>query len=245
MSLPPLTFNAWLRYDVIRRMLRDLEGDVDRVLEVGAGQGALGARIAARFDYVGVEPDQRSSATARARLAEVGRGSVVRGDLSALDPSDTFDLVCAFEVLEHIEDDAGALAEWRAHLRPGGWLLLSVPAHARRFGPSDRKAGHFRRYDPEQLAGVLRSSGFNDVVVLSYGVPLGYVLEWGRNAIARRTEGSGSMAERTAKSGRYLQPPNWLSWPTRAATAPFRWVQRPFLHTGLGTGLVARARRTG
>ena len=244
MSLPPLTFNAWLRYDLIRRILRDADA-VERVLEIGAGGGAMGARLARRFDYVGVEPDTGSFATARARLAEVGQGTVVSGEVSALDPSVTFDVVCAFEVLEHIEDDAGAVAEWRDRLRPGGQILLSVPAHARRFAAGDRKAGHYRRYEPGQLATLLRSAGFVDPLVLSYGFPLGYVLEWGRNAIARRTEGKPSMAERTGESGRYLQPPDWLSWPIRAATAPFRWMQRPFVHTGLGTGLIALARRPG
>ena len=244
MSLPPLTFNAWLRYDLIRRLLRDADG-VKRVLEIGAGGGAMGARLARRFEYVGVEPDAGSFDTARARLAEVGKGTIVPGEVSALDPSATFDVVCAFEVLEHIEDDAAALAEWRERLRPGGRILLSVPAHPRRFAAGDRKAGHFRRYDPDQLGVLMRSVGFVEPAVLSYGFPLGYVLEWGRNAIARRTEGRPSMVERTGESGRYLQPPDWLSWPIRAATAPFRWIQRPFVHTRLGTGLVALARRSG
>jgi len=240
---PPLTFNAWLRYDLIRRLLPDT-GESGTALEIGAGGGAMAARLARRFRYVGVEPDAHSSATAQARLSDVGHGTIVAGDLSSLDPSACFDLVCAFEVLEHIEDDAATLNEWRERLRPGGWILLSVPAHARRFAAGDRKAGHYRRYEPDQLADLLRSQGFTDVVVLSYGFPLGFVLEWGRNAIARRVEGRESMAERSAESGRYLQPPDWLSWPIRAVTAPFRLMQRPFVHTGLGTGLVVRARRS-
>jgi SAM-dependent methyltransferase len=244
MTLPPLTLNAWLRYDVIRMLLRDGD-EVERVLEIGAGGGAMGARLARRFEYVGVEPDARSFETARTRLAKVGHGTVVPGEASALDPSATFDLVCAFEVLEHIEDDAAALIAWRERLRPGGRILLSVPAHPSRFAAADRKAGHYRRYEPDQLAHLLHSVGFRDALVLSYGFPLGYLLEWGRNAVARRGEGKRSMAERTGQSGRYLQPPDWLSWPIRGVTAPFRWMQRPFLHTRLGTGLIALARRSG
>lgn len=60
-------------------------------------------------------------------------------------------MVCAFEVLEHIEDDKEALAERVTDVRPGGQLVLSVPAFQERFEPMDRHAGHFRRYSPEEL----------------------------------------------------------------------------------------------
>jgi SAM-dependent methyltransferase len=228
MSDPPLTPNAWLRWDVVRRLLDGLE-DVERVIEVGAGEGALGARLARRYTYVGVEPDPRSRARARERV-----GTVVE----AL-PDDTFDLVCAFEVLEHVEDDGAELRLWRDRLRPGGWLLLSVPAHEKRFGPADRRVGHFRRYEPDRLATLLAETGFETSRVVSYGFPLGYALEAGRHVLAKRGEGEG-----TAGSGRWLQPSDRLGWATRLGTAPFRLLQRPFARTRLGTGIVALARRT-
>ena len=55
--------------------------------------------------------------------------------------------MCAFEVLEHIDDDALALKQWREYLRPSGWLLLSVPAHQDQYGAADELVGHYRRYD--------------------------------------------------------------------------------------------------
>jgi SAM-dependent methyltransferase len=244
MDLPPLTFNAWLRHDVIWEMLREM-GGVERVLEVGAGEGGMAPRLSSRFTYVGVELDERSSSRARDRLAKAGRGTVLHGDLSVLDPSAIFDVVCAFEVLEHIEDDRAALTEWRERLRPGGWLLLSVPARPRSFGPSDVLAGHYRRYEPAGLADLLREVGFTDVRVRMYGFPLGYVLEWGRNWIAKRRGTEGSIAERTSSSGRHLQPSDGMGWVTWSVTAPFRLLQRPWLGSSLGTGLVARARRSG
>jgi SAM-dependent methyltransferase len=227
MSDPPLTPNAWLRWDVVRRLL-DALGEVERVLEVGAGEGALGARLARRYDYVGVEPDPRSRARARERVGTV---------LEAL-PDDTFDLVCAFEVLEHVEDDEDELRAWRERLRPGGWLLVSVPAHERRFGPADRRVGHVRRYEPDRLAALLAETGFENSQLVSYGFPLGYGLEAARHLLAKRGEGEG-----TAGSGRWLQPSDRLGWATRLGTAPFRLLQRPFARTRLGTGIVALARR--
>lgn len=240
---PPLPLNAWMRYDLVRLILRSLGGQVSSVLEIGTGEGAVAARLAQRYDYVGLEPDPSAYARAVERLE--GRGRMLAGDVSALAPGDSFDLVCAFEVLEHIEDDAAALVEWQRRVREGGWLLLSAPAHQRRFGPHDRIVGHYRRYDPDALAELLRATGYADPVVFTCGFPLGYALEVGRNAIGRlaASHGNGSMDEQTAASGRWLQPPDWIGWLTAGATAPFRLLQRPFARTALGTGVVALARR--
>jgi SAM-dependent methyltransferase len=169
---------------------------------------------------------------------------VICGDVAAVEPGSRFDLVCGFEVLEHIEDDAAILREWRERLREGGWLLLSVPAHQRRFGAHDRVVGHYRRYDPGAIASLLERSGFAEPVVLSCGFPLGYLLELARNTlVARLAEPARSPEAQTAASGRWLQPPAWLGPALRAFSAPFRWLQRPFARTGWGTGLVVLARR--
>ena len=150
MKLPPLTPNAWLRYGVVSRILETLY-DVRTVVEIGAGQGAVGTRLALRYDYVGVEPDPVSCARLQERLALAGRGEGVCGGVAALDGRRSFDLVCAFEVLEHIEDDVAALVEWQEYLRPGGWLLVSVPARPAHFDVADELAGHYRRYAPEDV----------------------------------------------------------------------------------------------
>lgn len=214
-----------------------------RLLEIGAGQGAVGARLAERTDYVGVEMDQRSVAVARNRIEARG-GKVIEGEFERMALDGTFDIVCAFEVLEHIADDGQALASWRAVLRPGGRLILSVPAHPDRFGPSDVVAGHYRRYEHAQLAGLLESSGFERPEVRSYGFPLGYILEVVRNRLAaRRDEPAGSYRERTEASGRWLQPSDRSSIVMWLLALPFRWLQRPFERTRLGTGIVATAVR--
>lgn len=241
MTLPPLSPNAWLRYDVVQRLL---PADVRSVLEVGCGQGALGARLAAGgLDYVGIEPDPVSATVAASRVAAVGRGTVRSLSVEALDPASTYDLVCAFEVLEHLADDRGALATWMRHIRPGGWLLLSTPADPDRYAAADELAGHHRRYLPAGLRTLLAGAGLVEVTVCRYGGPLGYLLETGRNSLARRQRaGAASMAARTGASGRWRQPSSGAHGVvTQVATAPFRALQR--LAPDRGPGLVARGRR--
>ena len=243
--LPPLSPNGWLRWEVVSRLLPP--GRLD-VLEVGCGQGGFGARLAQRYSYVGVEPDATSCEVARSRVSP-NDGEVRQGDLSVVGADETFDLVCAFEVIEHIEDDVEALTGWATHLRPGGWLLLSTPAWQKRFGPADEMVGHFRRYDPPVLRSRMAGAGLTDVEVVHFGAPLGYVLEAGRNAVGKRrlasattTTATPSKAERSGASGRTLQPStSWTATAARLGTLPFRKLQNAF--PGTGPGLVARGRR--
>jgi SAM-dependent methyltransferase len=221
-----------------------------RVLEVGCGMGGFAARLAQRYSYVGVEPDSTSCVVAQQRLTDAGGdGEVRHGDLAVVKPDETFDLVCAFEVIEHIEDDAAAMHSWVEHLRPGGSVLLSTPAWQKRFGPADEMVGHYRRYDPPVLRALLADAGLVDVELVHFGVPLGYLLEAGRNAVGKRRlasasapTASASMAQRSDASGRTLQPStSWTATAARLGTLPFRAVQRAFPRHG--PGLVARARK--
>ncbi len=243
--LPPLSPNGWLRWEVVSRQLPAADRRL-AVLEVGCGQGGFAARLARRYDYLGVEPDALSCGVAQQRVASAGGGEVRHGDLSVVKPDEMFDLVVAFEVIEHIEDDAGALADWVAHLRPGGSLLLSTPAWQKRFGAADEMVGHFRRYDPPVLRDRLCGAGLVDVELVHFGTPLGYLLEAGRNYAGRKrlaaSAAAASMAERSDASGRTLQPStSWTATAARLGTLPFRAVQRAF--PGTGPGLVARGRK--
>ena len=237
-----MPLNAWLRYDCIARSLSQLH-DVDSILEIGPGLGAVGARLARRYKYVGLEPSPESCAIARRNIEPAG-GSVICADITALSAGDEYGLVCAFEVLEHIEDDAGTLRQWREHVRPGGWVMLSTPPFQSRFGPHDLYTGHLRRYEPDQMSALLVDTGFVDPRVWIYGFPIGYALEAARNTLARQSpHGDMSTEERTAASGRRRQPPNWLAPVTQGVSLPFRLLQRPFLSTTWGTGLFAVAQR--
>ncbi|HXF97669.1 MAG TPA: class I SAM-dependent methyltransferase [Gaiellaceae bacterium] len=235
--LPPLSLTAWLRYDLVRRLLPE---GAQRVLEIGAGVGSIGALLARRLEYVGLEPDPASYAIAARRVGKLGL--VLNTTAEEFASDGPFDLVCAFEVLEHIEDDRAALAGWLRHLAPGGTLMVSVPLGRERYGPWDEKAGHIRRYDREEIAARLEETGLASVVAVPYGFPLGSASEAVRALLARRRRDERSLAERTAASGRNYQPPAWAAYATWLAAAPFRILQRPFQGTDLGPGVVASGR---
>lgn len=232
----PLSPTAQHRWSVVDGLLSDLR--VDSVLEIGCGMGGFGARLASRYRYVGVERDPLSYAAARARIEPAG-GRVVHGSVEDLDETG-FDLVCAFEVLEHIEDDRGALAGWAAKVAAGGHLMLSVPADPARFGAADEAVGHYRRYSRQGIEEVLRSAGLRPVTVVNYGWPLGFATETVRNLLARRSSlGQQPIEARTGASGRWLQPGPRVGRALNVAVRPFEYLQT--LRPGTGPGLVAVA----
>jgi SAM-dependent methyltransferase len=84
----------------------------------------------------------------------------------------SFDAVVGGEVIEHIEDDFRAVSEGARVLRSGGVLALSVPAHPKWFGPSDRWAGHARRYSRRRLHDVIAKSGLTLESIRPWGFPV-------------------------------------------------------------------------
>jgi SAM-dependent methyltransferase len=239
---PPMPPRARLRWSLVRRAVADLAPKT--ILEIGCGMGAAGVRLAAMAPYTAVEPDDRSWAVAHERITPLG-GVVVHGDHNKVPPG-SYDLVCAFEVLEHIADDRAALADWVPLIRPGGHLMMSVPAHPERFGPMDVSAGHFRRYTVEDLRERLAEAGAVDIDIKLYGWPLGYALEAVRNRIVGRegvaSEDESVVQARTSASGRLFQPRSWLAGAAiNAGVAPFLVLQR--LRPSVGTGLFCVARR--
>ena len=238
---PPLTVVGSLRYDLIARTLRQLDG-IHRVLEIGPGVGAVGARLAYDYEYVGIEQDETSAAIARSHIEAVGLGQVLQGTTSDFELG-AFDLVCAFEVLEHIEDDEAALTEWRDLVRPGGWMMISVPAWPDRYGPYDELAGHLRRYTRSDLLCLAARVGLGDTQALAYGWPLANAFQRLWNMVASRSTLEGSAADRTARSGRWMQPRALASRTTHLLTSPFAALQARLTSTDLGVGLILVARR--
>ena len=131
-----------------------------RILEVGSGTGANLDLLSEFGQVVGLEMNPDAVAMARGACTRenvelhVGR---CPDDLDAL--GQDFDLICLMDVLEHIPQDCDALARLRTLLRPGGTILITVPAYPWMWGPHDAHLHHHRRYTPNSVARACGSAG--------------------------------------------------------------------------------------
>jgi SAM-dependent methyltransferase len=159
------------------------------------------------------------SGPALEKLTQRG-ASVVSALITSLPFADaSFDLVCALDIVEHVDDDAAALRELSRVARPGAVVLLSVPLHPELWNAFDDFVGHRRRYRPEVLADTL-----------------------GRHGLAIEHSAAYGMQPR---SSRLLDAGMWFLIHQRERA--FWWYNRVFMPMGLrfqkklefGTGLIA------
>lgn len=151
-------YNRWI-YDEIRAYAGQ------RVLEVGCGIGNMTAFFLDRALVVAL--DLLPEAVALVQQKFSGHANLItrQGDITdeavvaQLGPYG-FDTVVCLNVLEHIRDDARALAHMHRVLQPGGRLLLFAPAGRYLYGTLDEGLGHHRRYEREPLGNLVTSVGF-------------------------------------------------------------------------------------
>ena len=157
---------------------------VARVLEVGCGTGATLRGLALLFPragVTGVEPVASAQQVAAAAGCDVVLGSFER--LPAATGS--VDMLLALDVLEHLDDEAAGLAEAARVLRPGGRLLVTVPALPSIWGPHDEVNHHRRRYTRAMLCDRIIGAGFRVERVTSFNTLL-LPLAWVERSVARR-----------------------------------------------------------
>lgn len=134
----------------------------ESVVEVGSGVGHFSAQLAAHRPRRLVLTDDDAPSLAALRERYAGTPGIEVRPLTLPgrpDLGEPVDSVVAINVLEHIPDDIGALRDLSAAVRPGGRLVLWVPAHERLYGEFDRKVGHVRRYDRRSLTAAVEAAG--------------------------------------------------------------------------------------
>ncbi|RKR70114.1 methyltransferase family protein [Acidovorax sp. 94] len=140
----------------------------DCLVDFGAGNGLFSYPVAfAGYRLICVETDPVLSAIL------VSHGMTVLNDLAEAEDG-SIDYIYSLNVLEHIEDDTGILGLWFRKLRPGGKLLVYVPAFQILFSSMDRKVKHIRRYNKLELHEKISSAGF-DVAESRYADGLGFL----------------------------------------------------------------------
>ena len=166
-----------------------------RVLEVGAGTGTITRKLLDRYPDVTVtalEPADNMFGVLEACSVVYQRLAVHRQTLATCAlPPNSFDAALYLNVLEHIGDDGAELVRAAAALRPGGTLLVFVPAHEWLYSDLDYKTGHYRRYSLRQLRSVVTAAGF-EILSLRHFDVLGVAPYWLVYRVLRHNAIAGS-----------------------------------------------------
>jgi SAM-dependent methyltransferase len=146
-----------------------------RILDAGCGSGRMLQELGRYGEVSGIELDPGAAVVARSR----GHGEVREGSLERIPwDRDSFDLITCLDVIEHTPDDRATLTELRRVCRPGGWLLITVPAYQALWSQHDVANHHHRRYGRRALRQAAAESGwtlrgltsFNGILLLPAAV---------------------------------------------------------------------------
>jgi SAM-dependent methyltransferase len=202
-----------------------------RILEAGCGTGGNLGLLEQRGLVSAFEPFDDAVMSAKRRSHH---GDIRTGRLPDDLPFDegTFDLVAALDVLEHCEDDKASLAALVRLLRPGGVIVLTVPAHQGLWGSHDRRLHHRRRYGRRQLREMAMDAGLEIEFETAFNtllapIAVGYRLF--ENAL-----GIGLGNQERMPSSPVNQSLGWIFGLER------RWIARASFPFGLSYGLILR-----
>ncbi|OGX06031.1 MAG: hypothetical protein A3G87_08405 [Omnitrophica bacterium RIFCSPLOWO2_12_FULL_50_11] len=156
------------RNDLIMWALKKNFPAARSLLEVGCGTGQVLDNIHATMRVqrlVGTEIHVKGLAFCRQRLPDA---EFMQMDARAIPFADEFDVVCAFDVIEHVEEDDKVLAQMYQACRSGGGILITVPQHQWLWSYKDDFAHHKRRYCRKKLLEKVSAAGFRVTTVTSF-----------------------------------------------------------------------------
>lgn len=157
---------------------------VREVLEVGCGTGVVLAQLQRLFPnsrITGMDLFDEGLKFARQRF----RGTLIQGDVFQHSFGNSFDLIGAFDVIEHLDDDEKILRRFYEQLRSGGHLVITVPAHEGLWSYFDEVAHHRRRYAVKDLKRKLADAGFCDIYVTQFMSAL-FPLMWLKRRVGEK-----------------------------------------------------------
>lgn len=154
------------RKHLLRALLGPTIGPDALILDAGCGTGLAEDVLLDLGTVIGLD-------IAPEALCDRAAGSAESLCLASVSPApfadETFDLVVALDIIEHIEDDSAVLNEFHRICKPGGRLVLTVPAYGWMYSAHDEALGHFRRYTSSEVGRLMEDAGFR-LVKLSHCV---------------------------------------------------------------------------
>lgn len=155
--------NFWFRARnrLIVWALRRHFPQMQRYLEIGCGTGFVLAGVANAYPKVKLTGSEVFSAGLPYAARRVEKAEFIQMDARHIPYMEEFDVIGAFDVLEHIEEDQAVLVEMLRALRPGGGIIITVPQHPWLWSRQDDYACHVRRYRLGELRDKVRRVGFH------------------------------------------------------------------------------------
>lgn len=180
--------NFWFRARnrLILWALRRYAPSFTGFLEVGCGTGYVLQGVANAFPGAGICGTEAQTEGLQFAASRVPRATFLQMDARRMPFDREFDVIGAFDVIEHIGEDETVLAQMHRALRPGGHLLLTVPQHPFLWSEYDVRAHHVRRYTGGELRQKLARAGFETVKMTSFVSVLLPLMMLSR--LTRRTE---------------------------------------------------------
>ncbi|HZQ36518.1 MAG TPA: methyltransferase domain-containing protein [Dehalococcoidia bacterium] len=174
------------RYLVLRELARHGGSEPGPILDVGCGTGGMLPHLNRIAPAIGLDPAPEAAAACRQRGVAFVNASGTEMPFATA----TFGTVTALDVVEHVPDDVGMLRELYRVLRPGGLLLLTVPAYQFLWSQHDEFNHHQRRYRRRTLQRAVRQAGFR-IARISYYNTLLFPAAVARKALMRFQHGDG------------------------------------------------------
>jgi SAM-dependent methyltransferase len=216
-----------------------------RFFEAGCGTGYMTRKfLELGFSGACFEISEDARQLLRSNLEPYGDQISILDSLDDI-PENTCDFLLAFEVLEHIDDDLAALSQWTKSLKSNGQILLSVPAHQRKYSKSDLAVGHVRRYEREQVDELLHSAGFEDISILNYGFPLTEVTRVVSNFLLKGEMKADEGMESRSHSSSYQRQAHiqkLINFFGEGVVQPFVAIQGLFYQCDWSDSIIAHAR---
>lgn len=198
--------NFWFRARnrLIVWALRRHFPDMRRYLEVGCGTGYVLAGVAKAYPQAQLTGSEVFSVGLPYAARRVEKAELLQMDARRIPYVEEFDVIGAFDVLEHIEEDEAVLAEMLHALRPGGGIAITVPQHPWLWSHRDEFACHVRRYRVDELREKVLRTGFKVEFETSFVNLLLPAMIASRMSQRKAPANSDSMAE--------LRLPTLINW---------------------------------